>query len=110
MWGFGVHKLVQESKKEGINGSPVRKAVASKSAVFDYRAQDNLGAGAISVYLQGDSPTWGRESLTNMVSDLASGVSPIPDVLIALDAGLGSYISRIALASLSPLRNIYNSH
>lgn len=28
-----------------------------------------------------------------MVSNLASGVSPIPDVLIALDAGLGSYKS-----------------
>lgn len=90
MWGGSVHKLVQEAKKQGVEGSPLRKALAGNSAIFDYRAPEELGAGSITVDLHGDSPTWGRDSMTKMLN---GGRNPVPDALIALNAGLGSYRS-----------------
>ena len=82
MWGSGIHTLFAEAKTNGFPSSPVRKAISDKSHVFQYDAPDYLGSGTITVILHGDSKNWDSSILET---------SPIPDALIALNAGLGSY-------------------
>ena len=101
MWGYGVHKLVQESKKQGVAGSPVRDAAGKHGLVFEYQAPEDLGAGAVSVYLKGEAQTWGRADLDKMLATGGNHPHPSPDVIIALNAGLGSYRSWYEVISIA---------
>lgn len=88
LFGSGVHKLVQESKKQGVDGSPLRKALAGDGNVFEYSAPPEHGASTLRIRLHGDTPTWTPQELAKA---LASGKGGPPDALIALNAGLGAY-------------------
>ncbi|KIP03311.1 hypothetical protein PHLGIDRAFT_77815 [Phlebiopsis gigantea 11061_1 CR5-6] len=101
MWGYCVHKLVQESKTQGVTGSPVRDAAGKHGLVFEYRAPDDLGAGAVSVYLKGEAPTWGKADLEKALAARGNHPHLTPDVIIALNAGLGSYRSWYEVISIA---------
>jgi hypothetical protein len=73
MFGVAVQNLVEASWR-------TPNAVANQSPVYAYRAPDACGAGAITVHLHGATATW--------APDTSYG---IPDVLVACNAGLGSY-------------------
>ncbi|KZW03620.1 hypothetical protein EXIGLDRAFT_664199 [Exidia glandulosa HHB12029] len=78
MFGENVRKLGEEAKKKP--SSLVAKSSPS-TPVFTYKAPDECGSGAISVFLCTSKALWEPN-----MSDF-----PTPDALVACNAGLGSY-------------------
>lgn len=88
VWGNAVQKLFDASRESGLGASPLKQSIAKKGPVFEYAAPEELGAGTVKVLLHRASALWNEAELDNIRRNQPELV---PDVLVALDAGLASY-------------------
>lgn len=107
MCGTGVHKLMQEMQKQGIPGSPLRTAPSRQDAVCVYRAPKELGGSAVAILLHGTTPLWTREEFLKLIDSETRPIKVgMPDVMIALNAGIGSYPSWNEVADMAHIAGI----
>ncbi|GJE89325.1 zinc finger MYND domain-containing protein [Phanerochaete sordida] len=89
LFGSGVKSTVDAAARvKAVPGSPLQRALADGSPIFDYTAPRPLGSGTLKVLLHTASATWtqrGLDALKNATPEL------YPDALLALNAGLGAY-------------------
>ena len=89
MVGPSVAKLMEAAVAEGVDDSPLRRSVESNTPIFKYHAPEELGSGSIQVVLH-PFATWDQAELEHLQTDHPDR---LPDVLVALNAGLASYSS-----------------
>lgn len=79
---------------QGVPGSPLRDAPNKQNVVFQYKAPKELGGSIVVIILHGDDPLWTNDTFLKALEDEDRSVKlGMPDVMIALNAGIGAYLS-----------------